>query len=149
MTMEESALQTVDRIDVAEAWIVSLGGAIRSGGNEPLPIRHHFTPGLYVREMFAPAGSLVTSRIHKTRHPFVISKGSCSIFIEGEGWVRMEAPHFGITEPGTRRIGYFHEDTIWTTFHATDATDVDEIEAEILEPHQNPLLAPQMIEGGA
>jgi len=101
---------------------------------------HRFTPGLYAREIFMPAGSIITSKIHRTEHPYVISQGRVSVFIEGKGWEQLSAPHTGITKPGTRRLLLIHEDTVWITFHPTELETVEEIEAEIIEPHTNPLL---------
>ena len=106
-----------------------------------LPLTHRFTPGLYVREIFMPKGTLVTSKIHKTRHPYVISMGVVSVWTEADGVKNLAAPHTGITEPGTRRLIYVHEDCIWTTFHPTNETDIDKIEEQIIEKHENPLLA--------
>lgn len=102
---------------------------------------HRFTPGLYIREIFMPAGMLCTSLVHKTEHPFVISQGTVSVFIPGKGVERFTAPYCGITKPGTRRLLYCHTDVVWTTFHPTDLTDLAEIEAAIIEPYHNPLLA--------
>lgn len=106
------------------------------------PVTHVFTDGLYTREIFMPAGSLVTSKIHKTEHPFVLSKGKLLVCIDKGEWVEMVAPYTGVTKPGTRRVAYIIEDTIWTTFHANpdDLTDLDEIENLIIEEHENPLL---------
>lgn len=98
------------------------------------PITHFFTPGLYTRQCFVPKGSVIISKIHKTEHPFVISKGEISVWIEGTGVVKFTAPFTGITKPGTRRVLYAHEDTIWTTFHPTDETDLAVIEDKLIEP---------------
>lgn len=98
------------------------------------PVVHQFTPGLYTRQIFMPAGAIVTSKIHKTEHPYVITSGRVSVWIDGAGWQELCAPHFGITKPGTRRVLVIHEDTVWTTFHPTKLTDVDAIEDEIIEP---------------
>jgi hypothetical protein len=103
------------------------------------PLTHRFTPGLYIREIFMPAGSLLTSKIHKTEHPFVISKGVVSVWTKETGAVLYRAPHTGITYPGTRRVLFVHEDTIWTTFHVGDETTVEEFEARIIEPRVNAL----------
>ena len=103
-----------------------------------LPLVHKFTPGLYVRQITMPKGSLVISKIHKTTHPFVISKGSCSVMDEAGNIVRLKAPHLGITAPGTRRILYMHEETVWTTFHPGDwpeGTAPETIVAEVTEAH--------------
>jgi hypothetical protein len=100
---------------------------------EDVPVVHYFTPGLYCREIYMPAGVTLTSKIHKTEHLFIISKGRCTVATE-HGTMELEAPYTGITKPGTKRALVIHEDTIWTTMHATDLTDVDEIEATIIAP---------------
>lgn len=110
-----------------------------------LPLTHRFTDGMYIREIFMPKGTLLTSSVHKTNHPYVVSKGKCRVF-DGGNVQEIEAPYLGITQPNTRRLLYIDEDTIWTTFHATDKTDVDEIEAEIIEPHKNDLIDKEQLE---
>lgn len=102
------------------------------------PLNHTFTPGLYMREIFMPAGTLVTSKIHKTEHPFIISKGVVSVWIEGEGVKTFHAPHSGVTKPGTRRVLYVHEDCVWATFHPTTEKDLEKIEAQLIFPHDIP-----------
>ena len=97
-----------------------------------MPLQHRFTPGLYTREIFMPKGTLVISKIHKTEHQYIISKGVVSVWIEGVGTKKLQAPYHGITKPGTRRILFIHEDCIWTTFHATNKTDVNEIEQDVI-----------------
>lgn len=93
--------------------------AARGGLTEAveLPVKHLFTEGLYTREIFMPAGTLLTSRIHKTEHPFVVLTGKVSVYIPGEGVEHIEAPHVGVTKSGTRRVLYIHEDCRWLTFH--------------------------------
>lgn len=109
------------------------------------PLTHRFTPGLYIREIFMPAGTIVTSPKHKTCHPFVISTGDVSVYVEGKEVARYKAPFTGITNPGTRRLLYIHEDTVWTTFHVTDKTDPIEIGNDILDM-PNPLLSKEETE---
>jgi hypothetical protein len=103
-----------------------------------LPLVHKFTPGMYIRQITMPKGSLVVSKIHKTTHPFVISQGHCSVMDEAGNIVHLKAPHLGITTPGTRRILFMHEETVWTTFHPGDwkeGTDPETIVAEVTEAH--------------
>lgn len=104
------------------------------------PVDHLFTPGLYTRIIQMAAGSMITSKIHKTEHPFVILKGKVSVWTKEAGVVTLEAPFIGVTKPGTRRILYIHEDTVWATFHPTNLQTVEEIEEKIIEKHINPLL---------
>lgn len=124
------------RMDELEAVVANLAEV--SPSKEELT--HRFTPGLYIREIFVPAGTLVVTKIHKTEHPFVISQGRVSIWTETGGVERFQAPHCGITKPGTRRLIYHHEDTVLTTFHVTKENDINEIERQIIEPHDNPFL---------
>lgn len=98
-----------------------------------LPVTHRFTPGLYTREIFMPAGTLLTSRIHKTEHPYVITKGRVSVFIPGGEVQHLEAGYVGITKPGTRRVLYVHEDCTWLTFHPTQSQDLAEIEGKLID----------------
>lgn len=94
------------------------------------PVEHHFSPGLYAREMFAPKGSLIISRIHKVGCIGILSKGKASIWTE-EGLKDYEAPATIVSRPGTRRVGYFHEDSVFTAIFATNETDIEKIEQEI------------------
>lgn len=97
-------------------------------------VLHRFTPGLYSRTIFMPKGSLLTSKIHRTHHQFLISKGVLEIWTPEEGWLTYVAPYLGETLPGTRRALRIHEDTLMTTFHPTDLTTVPEVEAYLVEP---------------
>ena len=92
-----------------------------------ITLEHVFTPGLYTREIFMPAGALVVSRIHLHEHPFIISQGKVSVY-DGETIEVHEAPYIGVTAPGTKRILYTHEDTVWATFHVTDKKTLDELD---------------------
>lgn len=98
-----------------------------------MPLLHRFTPGLYTRQITMPAGSVVISRVHKTTHPFVISKGRCSVWSEEHGVQELAAPYCGITTPATRRILVMHEETVWTTFHPTQETDLQKLQEELTE----------------
>jgi hypothetical protein len=106
------------------------------------PLNHSFGDGLYVREIFMPKGSKVTSKIHKKRHPYFIMQGSVNVWIHGLGWQVVNAPYFGWTNPGTRRVIDVLEDTFWITVHdnPTDTQDLWEIEQRIIEAHDNPLI---------
>lgn len=98
------------------------------------PVVHRFTPGLYIREILMRRNTLITSKIHLTEHPYVISKGVVDVFIEGVGWKRYAAPFMGITKPYTRRILVIEEDTLWTTFHPnpTNETDLAKLEEQLI-----------------
>ena len=137
-----------DAVDEVEA-------SILLGEQVLCPIRHYFTDGLYCREMFVPKGTILTSKLHRSEHPYIISMGCVSVVKKDDrgqdvlGDI-MEAPYFGVTYKGTRRIIYAHEDTIWTTIHPTTVVpksnseeDIEaaalEVEEIIIEPYFNKL----------
>lgn len=97
------------------------------------PLRHFFAPGSYAREMTIPEGVLIVGKIHKHAHINIISKGKVKVATEF-GFDEFAAPHTFVSEPGTKRAVLALEDTIWTTIHVTDKTDLAEVEEEVIAP---------------
>jgi len=95
------------------------------------PLWHTFVDGAYVREIRMPKGALLTSKIHKVTHPYFILKGKVAVLTE-EGEKLIEAPYYGITLAGTKRLLYILEDTVWVTVHVTKERSLNEIEHEII-----------------
>ncbi len=96
-----------------------------------LPVTHHFSKGVYARELFIPAGTVLTGKIHKHENLNIITRGDISV-ATAEGVKRLKAGDVVVSPPGTKRVGYAHEDTIWITVHGTDETDVDVIEQQFI-----------------
>jgi hypothetical protein len=105
-----------------------------------MPLNHLFTPGLYIRQIFIPAGTLLTSMTHKTEHPFIIVSGTIDVISATER-VCYSGPYMGVTQAGTKRALYAHTDTTWITFHTNpDNLEDPDALAEILTyPVENPL----------
>jgi hypothetical protein len=98
-------------------------------------IKHYFAPGCYAREMFVPQGVMLTGKIHRFGHLNIMSKGKMTLVTE-TGRQVVEAPYTFISEPGAKRAFYAHEDSVWTTIHPTDETDLEKLENELLIPEQ-------------
>lgn len=96
-----------------------------------LPVKHHFSHGVYGREMFIPKGTIVTGKIHKYQQLNVLLVGDLSVMTE-DGVKRVKPPFVVVSPPGTKRVAYAHEDSLWLTVHSTYKTDVDAIEAEFV-----------------
>lgn len=140
-TIEFAKMLDVDKI---EGQIASLPNQI-----ERFEYKHEFFPGLYVRTIFMPAGSLLTSKIHKTRHPFVVLEGQALMWGADSGAQHIMAPYRGATEPGTRRILYILEGCVWSTFHPItedEFENLEKIEERIIQRNHNPHLATQVHE---
>lgn len=92
---------------------------------------HHFAPGIYVRELHIPAGTTLTGAIHKHRHINIVSKGRIEVATEN-GTTTITAPCVFVSPPGTKRVGFAHEDTIWITCSACAADNVADAERELV-----------------
>jgi len=93
-------------------------------------VTHNFADGQYIRKIVMPKGLLVTTKIHAKNHPFFIMKGEASIY-SNNGVERIEAPFHGITEAGTKRVLYIHEECTFITVHRTDCLSIDDVVNEI------------------
>lgn len=95
------------------------------------PIRHYFSPGIYAREMFIPAGTVLTGAVHKTEH-ISLFVGDITVLTDG-GMQRLTGHHTFVSKPGAKRVGYAHSDTWCTGFFATNETDISKLESELVE----------------
>jgi len=95
------------------------------------PLKHTFSDGLYIREIFMPKGQLITTGIHKQEHAYFVQKGKVRVLTEN-GMQHIQAPYNGITKPGTKRVIYTEEDTIWITVHATRKKTVKTVLKQII-----------------
>lgn len=121
-------------VAVARERIQALEAAMQAAPDEVhawQQTEHHFAPGLYVRVLYVSAGTVFTGALHKTRHFYSLMQGAVSVVDSHGNRQHLTAPHLGITEPGTKRAIFVHEDAIWVNYHPTDKTDPDEIIAEI------------------
>jgi hypothetical protein len=100
-----------------------------------VPVIHHFAPGVYMRQMDAIAGTLVVSKMHRTEHMNILLKGALTVATEN-GIEYLRAPCVLKSMPGTKRIGYFHEDSSWITVHPTESTNLVEIEQQVIVPDE-------------
>lgn len=90
-------------------------------------VTHYFAKSVYGREMLLKKGDMCVGKIHRFENFNIISKGEVSIF-SIDGVVRVKAPYSFVASPSAKRVIYAHEDTVWTTVHGTDETDLKKIE---------------------
>jgi hypothetical protein len=95
------------------------------------PVQHHFGPGIYIREGLIPAGVYILGHAHKKTTMNVLLKGKMAIIVNGQSKI-IEGPFIFNSEPG-RKFAYAIEDCIFQNIHATDKTNLDEIEEEFID----------------
>ena len=118
------------------------------------PTRHHFAPGVYMREMTVPKDVTATGAVHKTEHLTIIV-GHCLLTTD-DGAQEFKGYHVIASKPGAKRAIYAIEETIVTTVHPTEETDLDRLCELLTEskpgellggPQNKQLLAQQKVEG--
>lgn len=105
-----------------------------------LPVKHHFSQGVYGRELFIPKGVTLTGKIHKYSQLNILVCGELSVLTE-DGIKRVKPPFIVVSPPGTKRIAYAHEDSIWLTVHGTEETDLEKIEDKFIAQNEQEYLA--------
>ena len=124
--------------------VAYLGYQLSLMSQTPCPVQHHFAPGVYVREIFMPAGTIVIGKIHRTEHMNLIDRGVISLF-SAEGTRLLKAPCVFNSGTGVQKVLYIHEDSIWKTIHVTDETDIPTLERELSYIPDEPLIGSEAV----
>ena len=117
-------IQTIGDIDAVEAHMLTLP-------QTECPVEHIFGPGIYIRQVLMPAGSLVIGHSHKIPSLNMVLSGKLALL---EGDVRREivAPYIFTSKEG-RKVAYVLEDCVFQNIYATEETDLDKLEEMCVE----------------
>lgn len=97
-------------------------------------LQHLHAPGLYARKLTLPPGSLAVGKKHKTTHISVLAKGHIAVRgVNGLPDHHMWAGDAMVTPAGSQRIAYAFEESVFVCVHATDETDLEKLEAQLIE----------------
>lgn len=96
-----------------------------------LRTEHALAGGVYARTITIPADTVLTGAVHKKDHINIVD-GDITVTTDA-GPVRFTGYHVIATKAGSKRAGFAHADTKWTTVCQTDLTDIDAIEDELVE----------------
>lgn len=105
---------------------------------EGMITEHYFSDGMYCRKLFRPEGTVIVGKVHKKPHFFLCAKGEIIAWTEN-GMKILKEGDVICSQPGTKRVTLALTDAIGITIHPTEKTDLDEIEAELLEPDETAL----------
>jgi hypothetical protein len=122
---EFTATPTREQIDRLQAEVMKLPQV------EPVT-ENYFSEGMYCRKVWRCANTLVIGKVHKKDHFFICAAGEIMAWTEG-GMKILRAGDVIESKPGTKRVTLALTDAIGITVHKTDKTDLDEIEAELIE----------------
>lgn len=95
------------------------------------PVIHRFGPGIYIREVTIPAGTIAIGHHQNFEHVNVMLAGKVKMLHADGSTEMIQAPHFSIGEPG-RKVGLILKEVVWQNIYATEETDVEKLEAHFL-----------------
>ena len=90
---------------------------------------HHFSDGLYAKEMRVPAGMAVVKHVHDYSHLSVLAKGTVTVIVDG-AQMEISGPACLNIEAGKIHGVIAKTDVVWYCIHATDEKDpakIDEV----------------------
>lgn len=97
---------------------------------------HYFAPGVYIRSLFRRKGVKVVGHAHKHAHLSIVLTGCLRVFANGQHRdIRGGSPPF-LTPAGTRKATMALRNTTLLTVHATNETDLQKLEDELIEKSQ-------------
>jgi hypothetical protein len=95
------------------------------------PVNHHFSSGIYIREVTLPTGSLVMGHSHNQACMSILVKGTMLVVIDGVTQ-QLEAPMI-FTTPKGRKLAYIVDEVVFQNVFPTDETDVAVLEAKLID----------------
>ena len=98
-----------------------------------IPISHFFADQIYIRQMNMKQDQIVVGAIHNHLHVWFLMKGRVIINNNGE-IVEHIAPCYTISEPGSKRLIYALEDSIFVNVHKnpSNTKNIEELEKDIV-----------------
>ena len=107
--------------------IVELAPRITENVGDFLGQMHHFSDGLYAKQMLIPAGYVVFNHTHKYSHLSMLASGDVVVEVEGVA-NEFSGPACIEIKAGLEHKIFARTDAVWFCIHATSETDVDKID---------------------
>jgi hypothetical protein len=98
--------------------------------------KHHFGPGLYIKEITMPAGSVIVGKHHKVEHLCNMMSGRMIIVNPDGSRYELIAPMTFMAKPG-RKVAYIIETVIFQNIYSTDETDIKKLENMFVDNSKN------------
>ena len=123
----------INKIETLEnAMLASNDTRIAKGNSDMFPLKHSFSEGVYIREMFMPKGGLVIGKLYKISHTWFLLYGELEVATD-EGNEYYVGPCYVNAPEGTKRVLHAVSDVIFVNVYPNpeNIIDTDKLE-EIL-----------------
>ena len=98
-----------------------------------VPIKHSFADQIYIRQMNLKKGHIIVGAVHNHLHAWFLLTGNVIINNNGK-IIEHIAPCYTVSQPGSQRLIYALEDSIFVNVHKnpTNTENIKELEKEIV-----------------
>ena len=101
--------------------------------SDNFPLKHTFADGIYIRQMDMQAGSVIVGAIHNHLHAWFLLTGHLAVVTE-DTTEEFVSPCYVLATPGSKRVIYALEDSIFVNIHKNpdNIKDIKKLEDEIV-----------------
>jgi mannose-6-phosphate isomerase-like protein (cupin superfamily) len=111
--------------------VIETGPRITEGVGDFLGQTHHFSSGVYAKQMLIPAGHVVGSHAHQYSHLSVLASGDIILEVDNVA-TEFSGPACIEIKAGCEHKVFAKTDAVWFCIHATEATNADEVDAVLI-----------------
>jgi len=115
----------INKIETLEnAMLASDDIRIAKGNSDMFPLKHSFSEGVYIREMFMPKGGLVIGKLYKISHTWFLLSGELEVATD-EGNEYYIGPCYVNAPEGTKRVLHAVSDVIFVNVYPNPENIID------------------------
>jgi quercetin dioxygenase-like cupin family protein len=96
-------------------------------------ITHHFSDGLYVKQVFLPKDSLACQHKHNYDHLSILAQGKVKVLFDNDVVETYTAPACINIKKGINHTILALEDSTWFCIHHTFETDMNKIDNVLIK----------------
>ena len=120
----------INKVEALEnAMLSSQDDRIAKGNSDMFPLKHSFSEGVYIREMFMPAGGLVIGKLYKISHTWFLLSGELQVATD-EGGEYYIGPCYVNAPEGTKRVLHAVTDIVFVNVYPNpdNITNIEKLE---------------------
>lgn len=120
----------INKVEQLESTMLAMDTPLIAKGNSDMfPLKHSFSEGIYIREMFMKKEGFVIGKLYKISHTWFLLKGEITVATD-EGINHYIAPCYVHAPEGTKRVIHAVEDSIFVNVYPNpdNITDIEALE---------------------
>lgn len=96
-------------------------------------IQHHFSEGLYAKQLFLPKDSIACQHKHHYDHLSILAQGKVKVLFDNDKVETYTAPACINIVKDLNHTILALEDSVWFCIHQTEETDVNKVDEVLIK----------------